>query len=144
MLIAGYKLGVYMGFWFFLLAMVLLIPLLMIGFGNYFKNHPPKEINCIFGYRTARSMKSKETWDFAHRHSGRIWSVCGWILLPVSASAMLPVLGKDIDTIGIVGAAVSMAQVFVMIITIIPTEVALKKNFDEDGRRINDENRKTL
>jgi len=126
-----------MGFWIFMLVMVLLIPILMIGFGNYFKKQPPKEINYIFGYRTARSMKSKETWDFAHRHMGRIWSVCGWIVLLVSVIPMLVVIGKDIDTIGWVGAAASLIQILVMMGTIIPTEIALKKNFDEDGRRIN-------
>lgn len=125
-----------MGFWIFMLVMDLLIPCVMIGFGSYFKNHPPKNINYIVGYRTARSMKSKETWDFAHRHSGRTWVNCGLVLLPVSAAVMLLALGKDEDTVGIFGAAVCIGQVVALILSIIPTEIALKKNFDENGQRI--------
>ncbi len=133
-----------MDFWVFMLVMDLLIPCIMIGFGIYFRNHPPKKINYIVGYRTARSMKSKETWDFAHRHSGRIWAICGLILLPVSAAVMLLALGKDDDTVGLFGAAVCMIQVLVMILSIIPTEIALKKNFDENGKPLDPESRSIL
>ncbi len=130
-----------MGFWIYMLVMALLIPSVMIGFGAYFKNHPPKEINCIFGYRTARSMKSKETWDFAHRHFGRLWVTFGWILLPISTVVMLFALGKDKDTVGIFGAVVCLTQVAVIILSIIPTEIALKKNFDENGMKTNSHTR---
>lgn len=34
-----------------------------------FKYFPPKKINYLYGYRSARSMKSQELWDFAQRHS---------------------------------------------------------------------------
>ena len=129
-----------MGFWVFMLIMSLLIPCIMIGFGILFKHHPPKKINYIVGYRTARSMKSKETWDFAHRHSGRTWVICGLILLPVSAAIMLLSLGKDDDTVGLFGAAVSIGQVLVMFLSIIPTEIALKKNFDGDGKPVDPKN----
>ena len=30
---------------------------------------PPKEINLIYGYRTIRSMKNQESWDFAQKFS---------------------------------------------------------------------------
>ena len=133
-----------MGFWIFMLAMTLLIPGVMIGFGGYFKNHPPKEINYIFGYRTARSMKSKETWDFAHRHFGRLWVTYGWILLPISAAVMVLAFGRDKDMVGTFGAAVCLAQVLVIILSIIPTEMALKKNFDENGKKINADTRLDL
>lgn len=46
-----------MGFWFFMLAMNLIIPLSMIFLGKYFSKHAPGQINMLFGYRTARSMK---------------------------------------------------------------------------------------
>ena len=53
-----------MGFWIFMLACDLLIPVTMIGFGAYFQKGGPKEINGAFGYRTKRSMKNKEIWEF--------------------------------------------------------------------------------
>ena len=40
-----------MGFWIFMLIMELLMPLTIIGFGKYFSNQTPKEINSAFGCR---------------------------------------------------------------------------------------------
>lgn len=39
-----------MGFWIFVLIMVLLIPVTMIVFGRLFSKAAPKEINYMFGY----------------------------------------------------------------------------------------------
>ena len=46
-----------MGFWIFMLVMDLLIPVTMVFIGKRFQKKPPKEINGIYGYRTAMSMK---------------------------------------------------------------------------------------
>lgn len=56
-----------MFFWIFMLFVDLVTPLIMILFGRLFLTRPPKSINGVYGYRTARSMKNKETWAFAHR-----------------------------------------------------------------------------
>ena len=55
-------------FWIFVLAMDLLIPGVMIGFGKEFQKNPPTEIDPGYGYRTSRSMKNKLTWDFAQKY----------------------------------------------------------------------------
>lgn len=122
-----------MWFWAFMLAADLLMPLVMIVFGRRFRKSAPREINAVFGYRTARSMQSKETWEFAHRYIGRLWNVCGWLALPASAAAMLPVLGRDAAAVGTVGGAVCGAQIVLLIATLFPTERALKKRFGSDG-----------
>lgn len=75
-----------MGFWIFCLAMNLLLPVIMLFFGRCFQRKPPETINGVYGYRTARSMKSQQTWDFAHRYCGRLWFRLRLILLPVSTS----------------------------------------------------------
>lgn len=49
-----------MGYWFFMLAMNLLLPAIMIISGGYFMKKAPKEINYVFGYRTNMSMKNKD------------------------------------------------------------------------------------
>ena len=49
------------GFWVFMLIMVLLIPIIMITFGKLFSKKAPKDINYTFGYRTKRSMMNMET-----------------------------------------------------------------------------------
>ena len=77
-------------------------------------------------------MKNKETWEFAHKYCGKIWYVCGLILLPLSALIMLFVYGKDEDTVGNVGGILTVIQLGFLVGAIFPTERALKKNFDED------------
>ena len=124
-----------MGFWIFMLAMTLLLPVTMIGFGRMFCHRPPEEINGLFGYRTPMSMVNKDTWAFAHRFCGRLWRVVGWILLPVSVVPMVLVLGREADTVGTVGAVVTMLQLIPMMGCIVPTEIALRKTFHPDGSR---------
>lgn len=125
-----------MGFWIFMLAVDLLIPLTMIGFGKYFLKTAPKEINAVFGYRTSRSMKNRMTWEFAHNYIGRLWFWGGLVMLPATVIAMMFFMGKDMDTVGIAGAAVCCVQIVLMVGSIIPAERALKRNFDDYGRRI--------
>ena len=121
-------------FWIFVLAMDLLIPLVMIGFGKEFMRNPPKEINPGYGYRTSMSMKNKLTWDFAQKHMGKVWHQAGrWLLVP--AVPMLFVLGRDVETVGTVGMIVCGVQLVVMLGSIGVTERALKKNFDKNGKR---------
>ena len=76
-----------------------------------------------------------DTWKFAHAYFGRLWFICGLILLPISAVVMLLVLGKDDSTVGTVGEILTIVQLIPLIGAVIPTEKALKKNFDEFGRR---------
>lgn len=73
-----------MWFWIFMLLVDLLTPLTMIGFGKYFSKKVPQEINGVFGYRTSMSMKNRDTWEFAHKYLGKIWSISGWIMLPIT------------------------------------------------------------
>ena len=124
-----------MGFWLFMLTMDLLIPFTMIGFGRYFLKKVPKEINMVFGYRTAMSMKNKETWEFAHKYCGKIWYACGWIMLPVTVVFLLLTIGKSEDYVGMVGGVICIVQLIPLIGSIFQTEIALKKNFDKNGKR---------
>ena len=124
-----------MFFWVFMLCVVLLIPVVMIIYGRLFSKMAPKDINYIFGYRTRRSMMNEETWKFAHRYFGKLWYICGLIILPFSVVAMVFVFGKEADMVGSVGGIITLFQMIPLIGTIIPTERALKKNFDENGNR---------
>ena len=124
------------GYSAFNLALVLLAPLIMIGFGWSFIKKPPKDINGSYGYRTPMSMKNQDTWAFAHSYCGKLWVQCGKVLLAASVAAMLFFLGKDISKISAAGAAVCIAQTVVMVGTLFPVERALKKTFDKDGNRI--------
>ncbi|MBR4228946.1 MAG: SdpI family protein [Bacteroidales bacterium] len=123
-----------MATWFFMLILVLLMPLFMIGFGWMFMTNPPKDINTSFGYRTKRSMRNQDTWFFAHKHFGKTWFVCGIVLIPASLVLMFLVMGREADVIRTTGFIILGLQLFLMLGAILPTESALKKKFDEFGR----------
>ena len=132
-----------MAFWIFMLVFSVMIPVMMISFGISFIRSAPKQINYVFGYRTSMSMKNRETWEFAHKHCGRLWTRFGAALLPLSVIPFLFVLNCEKNVVGNVGTIVIMIQLAVLILSIFPTEIALKRNFDRDGNRvIKDKNKK--
>lgn len=113
----------------------MLVPLTMIGFGYYFHHHAPKEINDIFGYRTRMSMLNDDTWQFAHHYAGKIWFKWGIILGIITIIMMLMIFQIDEDTMAIISTIFMCVQVIPLVVTIIPTERALKKTFDKEGNR---------
>ena len=122
------------GFLIFMVLMDLLIPFTMIGLGWLFIKKPPDKINMIYGYRSAMSMKSVETWEFAHSYCGRLWMRLGLALL-VSVLPLFFCGARDIDTVALVGLAICGVQLLVMMLSMLPVERALKRKFDETGRR---------
>lgn len=125
------------GFWILMLIVDLFIPLIMIIFGKGFIHNPPRKVNDSFGYRTAMSMKNQDTWNFAHQHCGKMWIKLGVGLLLVSVLLLGLVFGKNISTMGVTAGIVCCVQVAVLVLSFIPTEIALKKTFDPDGKRKN-------
>ena len=122
-------------FWIFMLTMDFLIPITMLVLGKRFMKHPPAEINVLYGYRTSMSMKNRETWEFAHQYCGRIWHICGWVMLPATAVFLLPVMGKSEDCVGTAGGILCVVQILLLAGSIFPTEAALRKRFDRNGKR---------
>ena len=120
---------------FFMLISILLIPFTMILFGAIFLKRPPKEINGLYGYRTARSSQNRETWNFAHKYCGKLWRSCGLIMVPASVVAFIPFAKGNESAVGMAGMIICMIQVTVMTGTIYFVEKALKNTFDERGRR---------
>lgn len=57
-------------------------------------------------------------------------------MLPVSVVLMLLVNGKDADVVGDLGSALCLIHVAIMILSIIPVEMALKRTFNENGERL--------
>ena len=123
-----------MAFGYKMLLSILMIPLLMIGFGLLFMKKPPKRINSLFGYRTKRSMMNQDTWNFAHQYCGKIWLVCGLVIIPLSLLPILLVVGKNEQVISMAVSIILGIQVILLLASLIPTERALKNNFDEFGR----------
>ena len=48
---------------------------------------------------------------------------------------MLLVIGKNVETVGTVGGIIMGIQLVPLIGSIFPTEIALRKNFDKNGKR---------
>ena len=47
------------------------------------------------------SMKNKDTWEFAHKYCGKVWYVCGMVMLPITVIFMLLVIEKMKIVLGV-------------------------------------------
>ena len=56
-------------------------------------------------------------------------------MLPITVIFMLLVIGKNEDCVGSIGGIICGVQLIPLIGSILPTEIALKKNFDKNGTR---------
>lgn len=117
------------------LIFVFVTPAIMIFAGWMMWKHCPKDINGLVGYRTTRSMKNMDTWQFAHDFCGRLWWKIGFVMLAGSALVFAFVCRSDKKTIGIAVSVLLLVQCAVLIASIVPTEKALKTTFNDDGTR---------
>ncbi len=122
-----------MGFWIFMFCCTLLIPIIMIITGNSMRLGKFKTINSIVGYRTRRSMKNQQTWDYAHRECGLLWRRWGSTMLVLTVIAMLLFMGEDTDHIGVVGSVITVLQMILLFLSIAIVEKKLREKFDENG-----------
>ena len=120
-----------------MLLTCILLPILMIATGIFFRYRAPKNINRWFGYRTSRSMKNRDTWEFAQKYFASVFLVLGAIILPFTVAAMFFVMDGNDDAIVLFGTVVLIIQTIGIIFSIIPIERALKREFDDNGNRRN-------
>lgn len=113
----------------FVLLINLLVPLLMIIIGVLWKNNSPKNINWIYGYRTSMSMKNNETWKFAHLHNAKTWRWVGGIWLIVSI-VLTFIFKENFENASV---WINYIGLGIMFLSLIPTEIAIRKKFDKDG-----------
>lgn len=83
---------------------------------------PPRTINYLYGYRTHRSMKSKEAWDFANRFSAR-YMLVGALL--VCLFQLITILWLPLKQ-SFMASAIFMTVVLISVIPV--TERKLKKS----------------
>ena len=124
-----------MWFWWFILICDLLVPTTMFVGGLVMTRRSPKSINSLLGYRTARSMKNMNTWQFAHRYCGSLWWKVGLASFVITILVHLPFRCSSEDAIGILSLVVMAFQIITLIVPIFFTEKALQKNFDGNGNR---------
>ena len=124
-----------MWFWWFLFVCNLIVPIIMISAGRMMWKNAPDKINRVYGYRTKYSMINDDTWRFAHDYCGRLWWKIGWKMLILSVLVQILFYHGNEDTIGTVCLVLCNVQLVGLILSIIPTEIALRKTFDKDGKR---------
>lgn len=101
----------------------------MLALAIIFLKFPPKKINAIYGYRTARSMKNEDIWQAANSY---------WTLLFVKLNIVafiVPAISYVLFPAQIVLITV-IASTILLLATIPVTEHYLNKNFDKEGKRI--------
>ncbi len=112
------------------------IPTIMLAIGLIFRKWAPKSINYLVGYRTRRSTINDETWTFANRTMGVVWTRWGLLMLIPSLILMLVFLNQPTELLNRVSLILTAIQLVLMVLSIIPVERALKTRFDERGRRV--------
>ena len=78
-------------------------------------------------------MKNMDTWKFAHNHFGRLWWKLGWIIMIPSVLLPIPFYRSGKNIIGFAGLILITIQCVIMLVSIYPTERALKEHFNDDG-----------
>ncbi len=125
-----------MGFWFYILITTLILPVLILIFGIHFsKNGAPKNIEGHSGFRSRRATKSWDAWVFTHKLAGKIWTVMGIIMIPVTIVLMIFVIKLPIEFINVYGAYLFGLQGFIFVGSVIFVEMQIKKNFNDFGVR---------
>lgn len=92
--------------------------------GWFLANFPPKEINGLYGYRTARSMSSLERWNFAQKHSAGEMQRAGIILLILALLSYFLPLGFPWNLILFLVVLLGL-----VVWLVVRTENALKRQF---------------
>lgn len=110
----------------FIFTTILSLSYLIIGV--LLIKHPPKNINSIIGYRTKKSSKNQEMWDYAQRLSGKIFRTIGIVNFVVCSLIILLFVNKqNVETMFLVLAYCQIAELFVVILI---TEIKLKKKIE--------------
>lgn len=112
------------------LLLLLIVPFITLITGYLMYRHTPKSINGLVGYRTSRSMINQDTWNFANKYCASLWIKIGIITTVVSS--LIYIL---FDVNEIVSIVIVLIQTFLLLLSIIPVEKALKNTFDVDGNR---------
>lgn len=107
------------------LAVICGLMLLVAAVTRY---RPPRQINWLYGYRTARSMRTPATWQEANAYFARYFWHLSW-LLPLVAVALLLLIGGPSAVLGLAG--VVMAG---LLIGMLRTERHLRRLFDDNGQ----------
>jgi uncharacterized membrane protein len=111
-------------------AETLMLPIILILFGIFLGiAGRPRKIRWWIGYRTSRAMKNQETWELANSYSGKLIMLSGFTALTFCIGAF--VYNDFMELVHWAWGAQGVA----LIMSIILTEMALRKEFDKNGNK---------
>lgn len=118
----------------------LFLPLgLFMAISVIFKLFPPKKINSFYGYRTTRSVKSQQAWDFAQRYSAKKMIMAGLFNIAANAIFLYILLPAGCNQMEVSSYCAIFQSVLLIIsilpIVVIPTERRLKKMENDKMRK---------
>ena len=105
----------------------LLLGSIFLIMGAITAKFPPKKINMLYGYRTGRSMKNQQNWDFAQKYATREMLRGGWIMVAFSLTGLLYPTSVLVETIS---GSILMTAIFIALF--IRTEASLKQFEDSN------------
>ena len=113
-----------------------ILPLFILVFGLFTRIGLPKKVNWFIGYRTSLACKNQDTWAFAHRYWGKLMIAFGLILTTLSVVCMI-LIARGVFTLEPASLLIvsAVATLVAVIVSIIPTEIALRKVFEKNGER---------
>ena len=105
---------------------ILLIPLMIIVVGYLMFKYPPKKINYVIGYRTLKSMKNIDNWNFANKYCGKLLIKMGLIMLLICLVMIILTFMKIIIFTETILLVVIFFQLALLILSIFIVENMLK------------------
>lgn len=109
--------------------------------GLFMLKYPPKRKNVIFGFRTKRSFLSQDTWMYAQRKSGLYIAMIGAMgLVMIGLAFMLQDEILSVISHDYIVTAITVLPLILVFVSVLIIQLELKKNFDETGKRKNDQN----
>lgn len=106
-----------------------ILPLGLIIYGFLYKYKASKKVSKFFGYKTARTQLTQETWEYANVRVGNIWMKSG-ALYTVLVGLVLLIFPSQRDGLSVI------LFVIGIIVTLYPfskIEKELRERFDDEG-----------
>ncbi len=100
--------------------------LLFLAAGLIVYFNPPKRINGLYGYRTEKSMKSQDRWDFAQIFAAKKMILSGVILCIVGIPAAFVSMSENLQTV--VGLSLLISSCIYLFVS---TEKAITQKFED-------------
>ena len=99
-----------------LFNITVMVGVIFVAAGFIMWKFPPKQINFLYGYRTSRSMKNQESWDFAQKYAAKEMMKTGLVLAASGLLAFIFDFGSSVNLL--VGCMLVFLAVVILVIRV--------------------------